>query len=653
MFRRHHAVLAALIAFQCLSGAMRADTAAFTIVNDPQLDAALANARSNFLAQRAQNQPSFNRLDVTILVPDTNGTWRRGSFNGDTIAYPASCVKLAYMAAAMYWCRTNNYPYNYLDADVGPMIRVSDNYATGRVVDRITGMPNYSGKKPSDPPYSTWYAARLYTENYLGSRGLLENQTMLHKTYPTNSGSSPSGYEQDAIDQRGGNRMQPKCSASLMLEIIKGAIEPGANAYMRDLLTHDRWSGDSMFGFGLPPGTIYENKLGVAYDTLEDIAYVVLPNGKEFILAAYSNGFSGSEPSQPYPYDASILGVFCEMVIEQLGLDAGCPPKLKLDDADAAVFSTSGAWTVGTAQSEKYGPSYKYKSGGTGSGTATWNLNVPQTGLYEVSVWYPQGSNRATDAPFTVNHAGGASTVRINQQKTGGRWVRLGDYQFNAGQGTVVLSDNIANASQIVVADAVKAVKWPATAAPPNAPSGLTATAVSSSQINLAWTDNSNDETEFVIAQSTTAGGPYTDIATVGANTTSYSRTGLSPSTTYYFVVRAVNAAGNSPNSNQASATTQGTVSPPAAPSGLTATAVSKSQINLTWTDNSNNEDSFIVERKTTGAYSVVATLPAGTTSYQNTGLARNTTYTYRVKARNTGGDSAYSNEATAKTLSK
>jgi protein phosphatase methylesterase 1 len=272
---RHRAAFAALILFQCFSVALRADTAAFTIVNDPQLDSALAAARANFLALRAQNQPAFNRLDAVILVRDSNGTWRRGSFNGDTIAYPASCVKLAYMAAAMYWCRTNNYPYNYLDADVGPMIRVSDNYATGRVVDAITGMPNYQGKR-TDPPYSIWYAARLYTENFLGARGLLENQTIMHKTYPTNSGSSPSGYEQDAINQRGGNRMQPKCSASLMLEIIKGAIEPGANAYMRDLLTHDRWSGDSEFGFGLPPGTIYENKVGVAYDTLEDIAYIVI-----------------------------------------------------------------------------------------------------------------------------------------------------------------------------------------------------------------------------------------------------------------------------------------------------------------------------------------------------------------------------------------
>jgi len=90
----------------------------------------------------------------------------------------------------------------------------------------------------------------------------------------------------------------------------------------------------------------------------------------------------------------------------------------------------------------------------------------------------------------------------------------------------------------------------------------------------------------------------------------------------------------------------------PAAPSNLTATAVSKSQINLAWQDNSNNENNFVVERKKgTGSYSVIATLPANTTSYNDTGLTKNTTYTYRVKATNANGSSAYSNEASAKTF--
>jgi len=93
-------------------------------------------------------------------------------------------------------------------------------------------------------------------------------------------------------------------------------------------------------------------------------------------------------------------------------------------------------------------------------------------------------------------------------------------------------------------------------ALPPPAPSGLSATAASSSEIDLSWTDNSSSEMGFKIERKTGSGGTYAEIATVSAGVISYSSTGLTASTAYYYRVRAYSSGGNSSYSSEASATT-------------------------------------------------------------------------------------------------
>ena len=149
-----------------------------------------------------------------------------------------------------------------------------------------------------------------------------------------------------------------------------------------------------------------------------------------------------------------------------------CSPlgaQVVIDNSDSEFSVTFGsAWTTGTSASGKYGSDYLYKGavGASGSPTALaeWRPSLALD-TYDVQVWYPSGSNRANDTPFTVYHASGNTTVRVNQQANGGQWVNLGTFDFNAGTAGYVEIGNDAQSGQVVIADAVRWVS--ATTSPP------------------------------------------------------------------------------------------------------------------------------------------------------------------------------------------
>lgn len=192
----------------------------------------------------------------------------------------------------------------------------------------------------------------------------------------------------------------------------------------------------------------------------------------------------------------------------------------------------------------------------------------------------------------------------------------------------------------------------------PDAPSALTAMAITATQINLRWTDNSTNENGFKIERQN-PGDIYREIGTVPADVTTYSDLGRSPGITYNYRVSAFNSTGSSAFV-QASAMTPGggPAGPPSAPINVVATVISKSQINLNWTDTSNNEAGFRVLQKkipsctSNCAYTIVGTLPKDTTSFQHKNLLPSKQYCYKVEAHNDQGKGTSAVDVCATTLS-
>ena len=184
----------------------------------------------------------------------------------------------------------------------------------------------------------------------------------------------------------------------------------------------------------------------------------------------------------------------------------------------------------------------------------------------------------------------------------------------------------------------IKSVTTP----PIPAPSGLDGVAVSYTQVDLTWTDNSGAvEAGFQVWRSVDAGA-FARIVTVGPNVTTYSDLTASPGKTYEYQVRAYYGTDYSEYSNVRSIPTP----PIPPPSDLDGNAVTGRQVDLTWTDNSGAlETGFQVwRRQGTAAFARIATLGANVTTYSDPTTKPGQTYEYEVFAAYGAGLSAASN---------
>jgi regulation of enolase protein 1 (concanavalin A-like superfamily) len=186
---------------------------------------------------------------------------------------------------------------------------------------------------------------------------------------------------------------------------------------------------------------------------------------------------------------------------------------------------------------------------------------------------------------------------------------------------------------------------------PPSAPTGLLASP-SGSAINLSWTKNTEGNIAgYRVYRSDSATGTFTLLNTTLLNTPNYTDI-TAPSGTSFYRVTAVDLNGNESAFVAGSATISGGTTPTTvtAPSGLNFTSVTSSEIDLAWTDNSNNETGFLIMRKTgaTGTYSTIFTTSANAITYADTTVQAGQTYFYEVVATNGATNSTPSNESSA-----
>lgn len=182
---------------------------------------------------------------------------------------------------------------------------------------------------------------------------------------------------------------------------------------------------------------------------------------------------------------------------------------------------------------------------------------------------------------------------------------------------------------------------------PPAPPTELRATAATQTSIALAWTDHADNETTFLLERDDGEG--FAPLVELPADTTTFTDTELQAATTYRYRVAAANEWGRSAWSNTLVVRTLPW--PPAAPTDLRAREVTQTRVALTWTDRADNESGFEVERDTGHGFELLATLPADTTSYEDSGLAAEAQVRYRVRAINEGGPSGWSNELEVRLL--
>lgn len=445
-------------------------------------------------------------------------------------------------------------------------------------------------------------------------------------------------YRMRAVNNSGGSAYTPEVSAITSIDNIPPTapvLTVGATSRTEINLA---WSG-ATDNVGIFEYDVYQNDVLIA--TLTGTSYkatgIVAFNTYRYIVKARDLTGNVSPPSNQVNPAAVNTGLFYSYYHH-----------------DATLSSVNQILTKGTLIKTGYISQFVLGQQTRGDGFAfiyEGYINIPTTGSYTFYTSSDDGSQLFVNNVLVVNNDG----THGCSEKTGTPiTLSAGTYPIKAlmfedggGECMNVKWQGPGISKADVPASALKDDFTSPTAL--TAPNSFGVDAVSPSQINITWNDRSNNETGFEISRSLSSNGTYQVVNVTDANAVSWSNTGLAPATRYYYKIRAINATSASSLVGPENDQTSSLLSAPSAPTGLSATASSSTQVDLTWNDNSSNESGFEIQKSSssTTGFVTIATTGAGINAYSDTQVNGHSTIYYRVRATRTNGNSSsFSNVA-------
>ncbi|MGN9777507.1 glycoside hydrolase domain-containing protein [Micromonospora sp. H33] len=129
---------------------------------------------------------------------------------------------------------------------------------------------------------------------------------------------------------------------------------------------------------------------------------------------------------------------------------------ITIDNTTTGRFTASANWGTSAYSGQRHGPDYRFATPTPTSDIAWFRADVPETGFYQISVWYPADPGYNDSTPYIVATTSGNQTVRVNQRLDGGRWVSLGVFTLSAGDRNTVGVSRWTSGTGYVIADAVR-----------------------------------------------------------------------------------------------------------------------------------------------------------------------------------------------------